>query len=133
MNMAEHPNAALYREIHEMIKKGNLDAAFNALDDEVVWHQIGGETLHGKNAVVESMSEMEEFGTGSFELGIHDVLGNDDHVIGLIDTTINVGGQAFSYRTAEIAHMRDGKVTERWAFSDDTRRITEFFGSMGGE
>jgi hypothetical protein len=24
-------------------------------------------------------------------------------------------------------HIRDGKVTERWAFSDDTQRITEFF------
>jgi hypothetical protein len=32
------------------------------------------------------------------------------------------------YRTAEILHMKDGKVTEHWAFSDDTAAITDFFG-----
>ena len=32
------------------------------------------------------------------------------------------------YRTAEIYHMRDGKISERWAFSDDTERINRFFG-----
>jgi hypothetical protein len=26
--------------------------------------------------------------------------------------------------------MRDGKVTERWAFSDDTERINKFFGGI---
>jgi ketosteroid isomerase-like protein len=45
---------------------------------------------------------------------------------------LNMGDQSFTYRTAEIAHMKDGKVTERWAFSDDTQRIIEFFGAMGG-
>jgi ketosteroid isomerase-like protein len=43
-----------------------------------------------------------------------------------------MGGQSFSDRTAEIAHMKDGKLTERWAFSDDTQRIIEFFASMEG-
>jgi len=32
-----------------------------------------------------------------------------------------------AYRTAEIYHIRDGKVTARWAFSDDTAAINEFF------
>jgi ketosteroid isomerase-like protein len=31
------------------------------------------------------------------------------------------------YRTAEIYHVADGKVTARWAFSDDTAAINEFF------
>ena len=131
--MGEHPNVAKYREIHEMLQTGSFDAVFDALDDDVVWHQIGAETLHGKEAVKESMSGMEEFGAGSFELDIHDVVGNDEHVVGLVETTLRMGDQSFTYRTAEIAHMKDGKVTERWAFSDDTERINRFFGSMGGE
>jgi ketosteroid isomerase-like protein len=32
-----------------------------------------------------------------------------------------------AYRTAEIMHFRDGKITARWAFSDDTAAINEFF------
>jgi ketosteroid isomerase-like protein len=38
-----------------------------------------------------------------------------------------MGGTSFTYRTAEIYHVRDGKITARWAFSDDTARINEFF------
>jgi len=131
--MADHPNAALYREINEKLQQGDFEAAFEALDDDVVWHQIGAETLHGKEAVRESMSRIEEFGADAFDLDIHDVVGNDEHVVGLVEATVNMGDQSFTYRTAEIAHIKDGKVTERWAFSDDTQRITEFFGSMGGE
>lgn len=130
--MGEHPHVALYREVHENLQKGNFQAAFDALDDEVVWHQLGAETLHGKDAVVASLSELEEFGADNFDIDIHDVVGNDEHVIGLVTTTLNMGGQSFSYRTAEIAHMKDGKLTERWAFSDDTQRIIEFFASMEG-
>jgi len=131
--MAEHPNVAIFREVHTKLQRGDFEAVFEALDDEVVWHQIGAETLQGKAAVRESMSGMEEFGADAFDLDIHDVVGNDEHVVGLVEATVNMGDQSFTYRTAEIAHMKDGKVTERWAFSDDTQRIIEFFGSMGGE
>lgn len=128
--MPEHPNAATYRSVHEKIQRGDFEAVFEALDDEVVWHQIGAPSLVGKEAVRASMSAMEELGSDAFDIVIHDVLGNDEHVVGLIEATVNVGDQSFTYRTAEIAHMKDGKVTERWAFSDDTQRITEFFDSM---
>lgn len=131
--MAEHPNVTIFREVHAKLQQGDFEAALEALDDDVVWHQIGAETLHGKESVRESMSGMEEFGAGAFELDIHDVVGNDEHVVGLVEATVNMGDQSFIYRTAEIAHMKDGKVTERWAFSDDTERIIEFFGSVGAE
>ena len=58
---------------------------------------------------------------------IHDVVANDEHTISLVDATATRGGKTLSYRTAEIMHIRDGKVTERWAFSDDTAAIVAFF------
>jgi ketosteroid isomerase-like protein len=66
-----------------------------------------------------------------FAIDVHDVVGNDEHVVGLIEATVGTGDGSFTYRTAEILHVKDGKVTERWAFSDDTQRIMEFFSSMG--
>ena len=129
--MEEHPHVAIYREVHESIQRGDFQSAIEALADDVVWHQLGADTLYGKDAVVASMSGMEELGADAFEIEVHDVVGNDEHVIGLVEATVNMGGQSFSYRTAEIAHMKDGKLTERWAFSDDTQRIIDFFGSMG--
>ena len=129
--MDEHPNVAKYREVHEKFSAGDYESIFDALADDVVWHQIGAPTLHGKEAVRESMAGIEGAGV-EFDVDIHDVVGNDEHVIGLVEATVGIGGENFTYRTAEIAHMKDGKVTERWAFSDDTQRITDFFGSMGG-
>jgi limonene-1,2-epoxide hydrolase len=73
MTMADHPHVAIYREVHEKLQQGNFEAAFDALDDDVVWHQLGAETLYGKDAVVASMSGMEEFGADAFEIDIHDV------------------------------------------------------------
>lgn len=43
-----------------------------------------------------------------------------------------MGDQSFSYRTAEIHHIRDGRITHRWALSHDTERITKFFAPLMG-
>ena len=58
---------------------------------------------------------------------VHDIVANDDHTIVLAENTATRGDRSLTYRTAEIMHIRDGKVVERWAFSDDTQAINEFF------
>ena len=77
-----------------------------------------------------TMASMEALEEADFTIDIHDVVGNDQHVVGLIEADVGMGDRRLRYRTAEIAHMRDGQITERWAFSDDTQRIADFFGSM---
>ena len=62
---------------------------------------------------------------------VHDVLATDEHVVGLVTATVRVGDDEFSYRTAEISHVVEGKVVERWAFSDDTQAIVDFFARFG--
>jgi len=52
---------------------------------------------------------------------------NDDHTVVLTIATATRDGRTLEYRTAEILHIRDGKIAERWAFSDDTEAITKFF------
>lgn len=125
--MAEHPNATVYRTAMERFMAGDETAA-GLIADDVVWHQIGGETLHGREAVFQSMSGLEGV---EFEVELHDVVANDDHVVGLVQATVDAGDGPFTYRTAEIAHVKDGQVTERWAFSDDTQAIIEFFSGLG--
>ena len=49
-------------------------------------------------------------------------------MIALVEATAIRNGKTLTYRTAEIYHIRNGKITERWAFSDDTAAITAFFG-----
>jgi ketosteroid isomerase-like protein len=125
--MEEHPNAKLYRQGMEA-SMNDPEAFAQLLDDDVVWWQIGSPPLRGKEAVLQAMSGYEGL---DFQADIHDVVANDDHVVGLVTATVRTGDQEFTYRTAEIAHVKDEKVTERWAFSDDTQAIADFFSGLG--
>ena len=128
--MADHPNAATIRQAAQrMEESGDVMSQMEALADDVVWHEIGrDEPIRGKQALMERYSEMPE--GGSITVETHDVVANDEHAIQLVTATATLEGRELVYRTAEIYHMRDGKITERWAFSDDTQRINEFFGGI---
>jgi ketosteroid isomerase-like protein len=125
--MGDHPNAARFRSTFDSFNAGDSEAFGSMLAEDVVWHTIGGETMHGRDAVASSMSGMEGV---EFETSLHDIVGNDEHVIGLVEAHVKVGDDELSYRTAEIMHVEDGLVTERWAFSDDTQAIIDFFGKF---
>ena len=127
--MGDHPNAALYRTAFAAFAAGDMDAFGGMLADDVVWHTIGGDTIHGAEAVASSMSGLADV---EFDLSLHDTVGNDEHVIGLVEAHITAGDKEISYRTAEIHHVDgDGKVTERWSFTNDTQAVADFFGSLG--
>jgi ketosteroid isomerase-like protein len=126
--MAEHPNAAAVRAAQERASNDPMSMA-DMLDDDIVWHEIGrDEPIRGKQALMERFASMPE--GGEIKVDTHDVVANDEHTIQLVTATATLGDKQLVYRTAEIYHMRDGKVTERWAFSDDTERINKFFGGM---
>lgn len=126
--MADHPNAAKLRAAaEEMERSGDMMSHVDMLSDDIVWHEIGSDQpLRGKQALIERFSGMPE--GASIKTDSHDIVANDEHAIALVTATATMGDQELVYRTAEIYHMRDGKITERWAFSDDTDRINKFFG-----
>jgi len=128
--MPDHPNAAKIREVSDRVEAvGDMSEVADMMADDIVWHEIGrDEPIRGKQALMERMAGMPE--GASITTKTHDVVGNDDHTIQLVTATAKMGDQELVYRTAEIFHMKDGKVTERWAFSDDTERINKFFGGM---
>ncbi len=124
--MAEHPNAALIRRSIEAMNANDFAYLDSIMADDVVWHMIGApEPIRGKEAMSSNMG-----GDRGFEISasLHDVTASDDHVVALVNAHAVRDGKTLDYNTAEIFHVTNGKVTERWAFSDDTARITEFFG-----
>ncbi len=124
--MQEHPNARLAREALEGMSTGDLTGQMEFLADDVVWHEIGSdEPIRGKEALKERLAGLSQ--GGAITVDVHDVVANDEHTIALVTATATMGDRSLTYRTAEIMHVRDGKVTERWAFSDDTERINRFF------
>ena len=126
--MSDHPNAAIARRALEAFNTGDMQAMSDGLDDNVIWHEIGNPNpVMGKAALAARMVGADQ---PDYEITgeLHDVVANDDHTIALVSAHATRNGKTLDYRVAEIYHMRDGKVTERWAFSDDTAAITDFFG-----
>ena len=125
--MPDHPNAANYRKLSKATEDGDFSAYADGISDDVEWWEIGStEPVRGKAALAERMQSM--MGSGmSIKVDLHDVMANDEHMVALVNATVEREGKTFSYKTAEIYHVKDGKITHRWAFSDDTAAINDFF------
>lgn len=124
--MGDHPNVEVVRQLLDAFNTGSMEGASDMFAEDVVWHTIGGPTLQGLEELAAAMTGGDD-NDFSITAEVHDIVGNDEHVVALVTATATAGDQTFEYRTAEILHVNEGKVTERWAFSDDTQRISKFF------
>jgi uncharacterized protein len=123
--MQEHPNATKYREVTERFMAGNIEDMAEYVADDVEWWYIGSEQpVRGKQALMEFYGALSDF---DIKVDLHDVIANDEHLVALVNAHATRNGRTFDYRTAEIHHVKDGKITHRWAFSDDTEAINKFF------
>lgn len=128
--MNDHPNAALVRRMSESFNSGDVQGMADMVADDIEWHEIGrADPIIGKEALA------ARFGMGGgtpppyqITAETHDVIANDDHTVVLANAhATRNDGRTLDYKVAEIYHMKDGKITARWAVSDDTQAINDFF------
>lgn len=125
--MSEQIDADRIRTALEALNAGDFERFGEFIADDVVWHMIGAsEPVRGKAAMAEGLGGGSSDYTITAEL--HDVTASDDHVVALVRAHATRGDDTLDYNTAEIFHVEDGKVVERWAFSEDTAAINAFFG-----
>lgn len=126
----EHPNAELYRRIIAAFQAGDTDMMTSAVAADVRWHEAGKpEVIEGRDAVMQRMSAAGQLDN---KVELHDVLANDEHVVAMLKVELTKpDGSQVAYPVVEVAHVKDGLVTERWAFMDASPDdVTEFFAGL---
>jgi uncharacterized protein len=117
--MAEHPNAAIVRQLHTAFSNGDLEAALATFTDDAVWYTSGkspvsGES-RGKDQIRGLFMKLMELSEGTFRAELHDITASDDHAIYLgRDKGQRANGKSLDEPDSVVCHIRDGKISEAW-------------------
>lgn len=113
---------AKVRDAFDAFKRGDMQTVSDSFTDDVVWHGRGstrfGRDFNGKQA---TMGDIADFAQTfqDIRLEIHDILGNDKHVVALVNSSVKRGGQAYEDHQTFVFHVNDeGKTSEAWIVSD---------------
>jgi uncharacterized protein len=136
MTHHEHPNVALVREGFEAFRRGDSEWMAEHLSDRVVWH-VGGNSkwsgaYEGKAKVLDFFARQAQAMGGPPSVDIHDILGNDDHVVvlGTASATAPDGSSA-QWKYVQVFHVRDGKATEVWGMAENDAAVDPFLDNLG--
>lgn len=129
--MTDHSNLERARAGYQAFATGDMATVNDLLADDIVWHSGGNNILtgdyEGKEAVLGFLARLMQETGGSFKNDVHDILANDDHGVALVTVSGTRGGKSLEGRVAQIFHMRDGRMTEFWTFSEDQDQFDEFW------
>ncbi len=124
--MSEHPNVAATRAGIEAFVKGDTATLASMIADNAVWHAPGNNpyagTFTGREETMTRMGRLAQEGV-VISFDIHDVVGNDEHVVAMVDATVTKGDRSCHGRQVQVFHVRDGKLTEFWGYNEDQAAV----------
>lgn len=123
-----HPNEQVVRKFYEAFKKEDISEIQAIVGPNIVWHEVGRNSLSGDYSGLENvLGFFERMGKSleGMEAEIHDVIANDTHVVVLENMEVSSKEGTLATRAAAIFHVSDGKITEGWEFREDQYGIDE--------
>jgi ketosteroid isomerase-like protein len=106
----------------DAFNRGDVQAFADTLADDVVWHAPGKNRFSGefagKAASLQRFQDQAEAGVTIGFTDVHDVVGNDEHVVALLETRVTGPGGEATGPSMFVMHVRDGKMTEFWAMNE---------------
>lgn len=130
--MAEHPNVEACRTSIEALMKGDLATMGAGIADDAVWHVPGNHAwsgdYRGKADIVGRFQRMAEAGITFAVDEIHDVVGNDEHVVAMVRVTGSSAAGSTTQTSVWIFHVADGKAIEFFARNEDQAAIDALVG-----
>jgi ketosteroid isomerase-like protein len=129
--MGEHGNVQRLREGYEAFAKGDLAALREFFADDILWHVPGDSPISGDykgyDEVMGFFGRIMQETNGTLRNDVHDMLANDEHAVVLVDTSAQRGDKTLKARAAHVMHIKDGKITEFWNFTEDSTVFSDFW------
>jgi hypothetical protein len=126
-----HPNEDVVRAGFAAFGRGDADALQQYFAPDIRWHFPGRSPLAGEHngldRVMEFISRLSGLSGGTHRIELHDVIGNDEHVVALHTTRAERGGRQLEVNAIQVFHVQDGKVTEAWTQHADLYAVDEFW------
>jgi ketosteroid isomerase-like protein len=133
----EHRNVTLVREGFEAFEKGDMEWMDRHLSDDVVWH-VGGNSkwagaYEGKAQVLDFFARQAQAMGQPPSVDMHDILGNDEHVVVLgTATAAGPGESSAEWKYVQVFHIEDGKATEVWGMAENDAAVDPFLDALAG-
>jgi ketosteroid isomerase-like protein len=130
--MAEHPNVEKIRAMYEGAAKGDFSPWLVAVHPDVDWHFNGRSWIGGDHKGLANVQEL--FGklfmasNGTFSTIPRDIVGNDRHVVSIVDASATVGGEEIVTTVALVWTFEDGKAVDVREHIFDVYRVDEVLG-----
>jgi ketosteroid isomerase-like protein len=127
-----HPNVDIVRDVYAALARGDTEALQNRFfAPDITWHYAGRSQLGGRYQGIDKVSgwlhRVDELCGGSLTTELHDVVGNDTHVIALVIVSATRDGRQLHNQSVQVFHVSDGKVAEVWTLPGDQYSADDFW------
>jgi ketosteroid isomerase-like protein len=129
--MGAKENAEVVRRGYEAFNTGDMAALGELFAEDAVWHVAGSGVLsgtkQGRDAIFAYFGELGKRSQGSFQATVRDIVGGENHTVGLQQSHAESNGKTLDLASAIAFVIRDGKVIEGREFFEDTAKSDQFW------
>jgi uncharacterized protein len=129
--MGAAENAELVRRGYEAFNAGDMATLSELFAEDAVWYVTGSGVLsgtkQGREAILAYFGELGSRSQGTFQAAVQDIIGGENHTVGLQQSRGEANGKSLDVATAIAFVLRDGKVVEGREFFEDTAKWDDFW------
>jgi ketosteroid isomerase-like protein len=126
-----HPDEELVRRGYEAFNNADVETLRQLFAATTIFHEPGRSPISGDyeglDQVLGFFGTLAERSGGTFRATLHDVLANDEHVVGLHSSDAERDGRSVRSPTVLVFHVRDGRIAETWSHHYDQHEFDEFW------
>ena len=127
-----HPNIAIVRRFYAAFIARDLARIWEFAGNDLAFHVAGRSRwagdYRGREEILNLFVRVGEAAGNSIRLTVHDVVGSEEHVVGLHSATATFEGRSLSLNGTAVCHVHAGKITEMWVGWQSPRTFDEFWG-----